>query len=357
MCFACFFGKFTEMEKFILKGLDFSFMDAQEKTDLIKRNTVEVLTEEDLRAKLNSKKKLSAYYGVAPTGLYHMGYLVPLSKLFDFDEVGVKNKVLIADIHASMDDLKAKWEETERIGDYYQKCIELSFPWDKKPEFIRGSSFQLTKKYELDVFKLSVLTTINRATRAASEVTRMKEPKVSELIYPIMQALDEEYLDVDIQLGGGDQRHIFAYAREYLPKIGYAPRVEVMTPLIVSLKGPGVKMSASIPASRILVHDSEEMIGSNINNAYCPEGVVADNSVLQLVKFIVFPLRSKLKVERSKKFGGDITFNNYADLEKSFALKQLHPLDLKKALTEQLLAIFSKVRTYFEKNQDLIPKR
>ncbi len=332
-------------------------MDVREKIELIKRSTAEVLTEENLKAKLDGKKKLSAYYGVAPTGLYHMGYLVPLSKLFDFDEIGVKNKVLIADIHASLDDLKARWEETERIGDYYQKCIELSFPWNKKPEFVRGSSFQLTKKYELDVFKLSVLTTISRATRAASEVTRMKEPKVSELIYPIMQALDEEYLGVDIQLGGVDQRHIFAYAREYLPKMGYESRVEVMTPLIVSLKGPGVKMSASIPASRILVHDSEEVIRSNINGAYCPEGIVADNPVLQLAKFIVFPLRSKFKIERSKKFGGDVTFDNYDELEKNFALKRLHPSDLKGALAEQLLSIFSKVRTYFEKNQDLIPKR
>lgn len=332
-------------------------MDVQKKIELIKKNTVEILTEEDLKVRLDSKKKLSAYYGTAPTGLYHMGYLVPLSKLFDFDKVGIKNKILIADIHASLDDLKAGWEQTEAIGDYYQKCIELSFPWDNKPEFVRGSSFQLKKEYESDIFKLSALTTINRATRAASEVTRMKEPKISELIYPIMQALDEEYLDVDMQLGGVDQRHIFAYAREYLPKLGYGSRIEVMTPLIVSLKGPGVKMSASIPASRILVHDNEQIIKSNVNNAYCPEGITVDNPILQLAKFIVFPLHSKFKIERSKKFGGDVIFDNFLDLEKSFSLKQLHPMDLKNAITEQLLNIFSKVRTYFEKNPDLIPKK
>lgn len=171
-----------------------------------------------------------------------------------------------------------------------------------------------------------------------------------------MQSLDEEYLGVDIQLGGIDQRHIFAYAREYLPLIGYKSRIEVMTPLVVSLKGPGVKMSASIPESRILVHDSEEVIRRNIKNAYCQMGIVKDNPILQLTKFIVFGIKNKFKIERDKKFGGDISFDNYVDLEKNFIRNEVHPFDLKNALSEELITIFKKVRVYFEKNKDLIPK-
>ncbi len=331
-------------------------MDMHKKIELIKRNSQEILTERELKEAFQKKKQLSAYYGTAPTGLYHMGYLVPLGKLFDFDNAGIKNRVLIADIHAALDDLKTSWDKIDFVGNYYQKCIELSFPWDKKPEFVRGSSFQLTKKYQLDVLKLSTLSTVARTTRAASEVTRMKNPKVSELIYPIMQALDEEYLKVDIQLGGIDQRHILAYAREYLPLIGYKPRIEVMTPLIISLKGPGVKMSASIPESRILVHDPEETIKKNINNAYCPQGIVQDNPILQLTKFIVFGIESKFKIERDKKFGGDAMFSSYENLEKEFVDKKIHPSDLKNALSKELIDIFKRVRNYFEKNRDLIPK-
>ena len=331
-------------------------MDLSKRFELIKRNSQEILTENELKGALQKKKQLSAYYGTAPTGLYHMGYLVPLSKLFDFDKAGIKNKVLIANIHAALDDLKTPWEKIDFVGNYYQKCIELSFPWDKKPRFVRGSSFQLTKEYQLDVLKLSASSTVARTTRAASEVTRMKNPKVSELIYPIMQALDEEYLDVDIQLGGQDQRHILAYAREYLPLIKYEPRIEIMTPLIVSLRGPGVKMSASIPESRILVHDPKEVIEKNINNAYCPAGIVQDNPILQLAKFIVFSVKDKFKIERDKKFGGNIVFNNYNNLEKEFVDKKIHPSDLKNNLSKELTNIFSKVRNYFEKNQDLIPK-
>lgn len=329
-------------------------MDSEKRLQLVTRNTAEVLTLEDLRKLLQEKRSPSAYLGIATTGPFHMGYLIPLGKLFDFSRAGIKNKILLADVHAALDDLKCSWEELENRAEYYKKCIELVFPWEETPVFVQGSSYQLKKEYQLDVLKLSTMSTISRTTRAASEVTRMKNPKVSELIYPIMQALDEEYLGIDIQLGGHDQRHIMAYAREYLPHLGYKSRVEVMTPLVVSLKGPGVKMSASIPESSIKVYESEKSIHEKLRNAYCPLGIVQDNPVLQLAKYIVFPVHGKLKIERDKKFGSDFVYNEYSELEKDFVAKSLHPLDLKAAIGKELTETFVKVRKYFEKNPDAL---
>lgn len=329
-------------------------MDIQTRLELIKNNTEEIITEEDLLNLLKTKKDISAYYGTAPTGPFHIAYLIPLSKVFDLGRAGITTKILIADIHAAMDDLKTPWEEISKRAEYYKKCIELAFPWEKKPEFTIGSSFQLTKEYMTDVLKISTLMTVNRATRAASEVCRLKNPKVSEMIYPIMQALDEQYLDADIQIGGIDQRHIMAAAREYLPKLGYKSRVELMTPLVASLKGPGTKMSASIPGSFIKVYDSEESIQKNIRQAYCPEGDIAENPITQLCKFIIFPVKNKLKIERPAKFGGDVEFKSYEELEKQFIAKQLHPADLKQAVAKALIDIFSKARAYFEKNKDML---
>ena len=329
-------------------------MDTQERVELIKKNTEEVITEEDLVSLLDTKKGITAYYGTAPTGPFHIAYLIPLSKVFDLSKAGITTKILIADIHASMDDLKTPWDEVNKRAEYYKKCIELAFPWEKKPEFVIGSSFQLKKEYITDVLKISTLMTVKRATRAASEVTRMKNPKVSEMIYPIMQILDEQYLDTDIQIGGIDQRHIMAAAREYLPKLGYKARVELMTPLVASLKGSGTKMSASIPGSFIKVYDSEEDINKSIKQAYCPEADIKDNPVTQLCKFIIFPVKNKLKIERPAKFGGDIEFKNYGELEKTFMEKQLHPADLKQAVAKALISIFSNAREYFEKNKDVL---
>jgi len=322
--------------------------------EIITRNTVEVLTEDDLNNLLKSKKQLSAYLGIATTGPFHMGYLIPMCKLLDFSKAGIKNKILIADVHSALDDLKSRWEELDKKVEYYKKCIELSFPWDDKPIFVRGSDFQLGKNYQMDVLKMSTISTISRATRAASEVTRMKNPKVSELIYPIMQTLDEEYLKVDIQLGGIDQRHIMAFAREYLPQLSYKQRVEIMTPLVVSLKGPGVKMSASMPETCIKVYESEETIRDKINKAYCPSGISKDNPVLQLTKYVIFPIRGTLKIERNKKFGGDIVYNAYSEIENDFCEKNLHPQDLKNAVSNEIVSMFSKVRKYFENKKDLL---
>jgi tyrosyl-tRNA synthetase len=206
----------------------------------------------------------------------------------------------------------------------------------------------------LDVLKTSSLTTVTRAKRAASEVCRLKEPKVSEMIYPIMQALDEQYLEADIQLGGMDQRHIMAFARDFLPKIGYAPRVEIIMPLITSLKGPGVKMSSSLPETHIKVYDSVESIKQKVSNAYCPVGELKGNPVIQICQMVIFPLQKKLKVERAAKFGGDIVFNSFSELEQEFAKQRLHPLDLKNAVSSELINIFARARIYFEKHRDIL---
>lgn len=325
-----------------------------DKFNLIKQNTAEIFTEDDLRKLIQEKQKPKAYWGIAPTGPMHMGYLASLTKIFDMEQAGVETKILVADIHAALDDLKTPWEEVEKRRNYYKLCIEHAFPWKKKPKIVFGSEFQLEKDYQTDLLKLSTLTTINRAKRAASTVVRLKTPKVSEVIYPLMQTLDEEYLGVDIQIAGEDHRQLLSFAREYLPKIGYKPRVEIMTPLVMGLKGPGVKMSASVPETTIRIYDSEKTIKDKIKKAYCPEGIVKDNPVLQLCKFIVFPLKNKMKIKRDEKFGGDVDFEFYNSLEHEFKSKEIHPLDLKNALTENLIDIFANARSCFEKNTDML---
>ncbi len=329
-------------------------MDDLSDFELIKRNTLEIITEEDLKKLLEEKKSRSAYIGRATTGPLHLGHLIPLGKIFDFQKANVDVKILLADIHAALDDLKAKWTDLEKRAEYTQKCIGLSFDWPKKITFVKGSDFQLKHDYVLDVLKLSTVSTVERTMRAASEVTRMKNPKVSELIYPLMQALDEQYLDVDIQFGGTDQRHILAYAREYLSKLDYRKRVEIMTPLVASLQGPGTKMSSSVPESHIKVYDSEESINRKIEKAYCPAGVIEDNPIIQIARFLIFPSENRLVIERDEKFGGDVEIDSYTHLEKLFIEKSLHPTDLKNAVAGYLVGRFARAREYFEKHMDLL---
>ncbi len=316
-------------------------MDVEKRLQLVTRNTQEVITEEELRKLLQEKKKPSVYLGTAITGRPHIGYFVWVLKLSDFLKAGFKVKLLLADIHGALDG--TAWETLDKRYEYYKIVIPLMFECIgadiKDFEIVRGSSFQMKEKYFYDILKMSTAVTINDCKRAAAEVVKFGDnPKLSGLIYPIMQALDEEHLSVDIQYGGIDQRKILMFARESLHHVGYKPRIEVMTPLIPGLVGK--KMSASDPKTKIDLLDDEETITKKIKGAECAEGVIEDNGILAFTKYVIMVIKGDrgeaFIVERPEKFGGNVKYMNYEDIEKDFAEMKLHPLDLKTALAKEI---------------------
>ncbi len=336
-------------------------MTIEKRFDLIKRNTEEILTEEELLDLLKTKKEPAVYLGYAPTGRPHIGYMIPAMKIKDFVKAGLKVKILLADIHAHLDNMKTPLELLgQRVSFYEQELRELyrALGTDvKKIEFVRGSDFELKKEYTLDVYRLAALSTIERTRHAAAEVVKMDDnPKLSGCLYPILQTLDEEYLEVDIQYGGVDQRKIFGFARESHPKIGQKKRVEIMTPMLPGIMGG--KMSASDTSSKIDLLDSETEIAAKINKAYCPEGELKDNGIMVFMKYVLMVLKEDNEetflVERLEKFGGDVEYKNYKDLEKDFLEKKLHPSDLKQALAKELVKILLPVRKAFEGKEELI---
>ena len=316
-------------------------MDWKEKLNLIKRNTEEIITEEELINLLKNKKTPVVYLGTAITGRPHIGYFMWVLKCADFLKAGFKVKILLADVHGALDN--TPWDVLERRYKYYKVVIPLLFKAVgvsiSKLEFVKGSEFQMSKDYFFDVLKFSTFVTMDDCKKAASEVVKFGDsPKLAGLIYPIMQSLDEEYLKVDIQYGGVDQRKIFVFSRENLPKLGYKSRIEVMTPLIPGLIGK--KMSASDPKSNIDLLDTEEEVNRKIENAYCEAGKVEDNGILVFLKYVVFAIKKDKKedfaLERDKKFGGDAAYSNYDVLERDYIEGRIHPLDLKKSLAREI---------------------
>lgn len=331
-------------------------MNLKERFDLVVRNTQEIITENELRKLLDEKKHPVAYVGYAPTNKMHVGHLIPLLKIGDFLKAGFKFKFLIANLHAHLDDRKSPWHLLDARSIYYEEMVKAVLETLKIDtsglQFVKGSDFQLSSEYIADVLRMSTELTSKRALHSASEVCRIENPKVSTLIYPIMQALDEQYLDVDLQYGGSDQRKILMMAREYLPKLGYKPRVEVMTSLLPGLTGG--KMSASDLKSKIDLLDSEKEIERKVNNAYCKEGEVKDNGILAFVEYFLFPYKGRLKIERAEKFGGDINYSSFNELKKDFVAKKLHPADLKRAVSREINNVLEPVRKKFEKKEKLL---
>lgn len=109
------------------------------------------------------------------------------------------------------------------------------------------------------------------------------------------------------------------------------------------------KMSKSKVGSGIIIHDSPEEIREKITQAFAPEGIVENNPVLNWTRFLVFyEPNTTLVVKRDPKWGGDLTYNSYEELEKDYVEKKLHPQDLKTALAEWLIQKLEPVRRYFE---------
>ena len=123
-------------------------------------------------------------------------------------------------------------------------------------------------------------------------------------------------------------------------------------------------MSKSHPDSAIFMTDTHEDIKRKITKAFCPEGQVEDNPVLEYYKYIIFESLDRLQldnivVDRPAKFGGPVILNNYQNLEHLFAEKKIHPLDIKHKAIELLDKLLQPAREHFETNfyaKDLLTK-
>ncbi|CAF3831714.1 unnamed protein product [Rotaria sp. Silwood1] len=325
-------------------------LSIDEKHALITRNLQEVIGDDRLR-KILEERDLRLYWGTATTGRPHIGYFVPMTKIADFLHAGCEVTILFADLHAYLDNMKAPWELLAHRTVYYEHIIKamlksIGVPLEKL-KFIRGTDFQLSREYTLDVYRLSSLITEHDAKKAGAEVVKQVDsPLLSGLLYPGLQALDEEYLKVDVQFGGVDQRKIFTFAEENLPKLGYAKRIHLMNPMVAGLTGG--KMSASEESSKIDLLDTTENVEKKVRKAFCEPGNIDRNGVLGFCKSVIFPLLKNKVVKRSAEHDGPMSFSNYEQLEQSFLKHEIHPVDLKNAATTYLEQLLEPIRKEFE---------
>ncbi len=333
-----------------------------DKFELIKRNTQEIVSETELKTLLKNKKNPNIYIGYAPTGRIHIGYLFPLSKIVDFQKAGLNITILIADLHAYLDDRKAPWDLLKWRSEYYKAIVKSSIKAlggdTNKIKFILGSTYQLKPDYFTPLLQMAGMVTLARCKRAASEVVRFgNEPKLGGFFYPLMQTQDIVSLKADIAFGGVDQRGIYMLSREVLPEFGLKKPTIIFTPLLPGLSGG--KMSASVPESKIDLLDEPNILKKKIGKAFCPAGKIEGNGVLAFFESVIFPALERkekiLVIERPEKFGGNLEFKTYTELENAYK-KGLHPMDVKNAMTNILTEMLAPVRKEFDKKKDLLKK-
>lgn len=320
-------------------------METADKLALIKRNLQEI-TDEPRLDQIVSERPLSVYWGSAITGRPHIAYLIPFMKLRDFLNAGCTVKILLADIHGFMDSNKAPIDKIEQRCAYYERLFAAllrrlgvdtpALTAAGRLTFVRGTSYQTSPRYAYDLYRLSSLTTVHDAIKAGAQVVKQSEnPPLGALLYPNMQALDEEYLGVDAQFGGVDQRKIFMHANKYLPKLNFERRIHLMNPMLPGLTGE--KMSASDEASKIDFRDEAATIRRKIAKCFC-EPQNKETGVLKMLAHVVYPL------ELVTVTVAGVAYKTYGELEAAFVAGTVHPKDLKDACVAALEEVIAPIR-------------
>ncbi|MCJ1358069.1 MAG: hypothetical protein MMC33_008067 [Icmadophila ericetorum] len=337
-------------------------LSPQEKIALIQEGLQEVLRPdiiEDVIVK--QKRPLEIYWGTATTGRPHCGYFVAMVKVAHFLQAGCRVKMLLADIHGFLDNLKAPIELVKFRAEYYKYVVtallkSVNVPTERL-EFVLGSSYQLSAKYTMDLFRLSSVVTEHDAKKAGAEVVKQVEnATLSGLIYPLMQALDEEHLGVDAQFGGVDQRKIFTLAAEQLPKVGYKERAHLMNPMVPGLAGG--KMSSSDPDSKIDILDTADVVKKKLKKAYAVPKEVEGNGILSFVEYVLLPVaqlkfgKGQFTVERREGEGEPLVYDNIQAVKDDYMSDKLTPQLLKSGVTNALIALLEPIQAEFQASQE-----
>lgn len=320
-------------------------MDISEAIDNITRDTEEVVEVEELRKILEEDNKKTAYVGFEPSGKIHLGHALTVKRMMALRDAGFKIKIFIANLHAYLNG-KGTLEELSEVSEYNIKCFKALGLVDDT-EYVMGSD-RITPEYMTEVFKVAQAVTIARAQRSMAQISRDKDNhNVAEALYPIMQALDIKDLDVNVAVGGMEQRKIHMLAREILPKIGYNAPVCIHIPLIHGTDGSD-KMSSS-KGNFIAVDDDPKTIKDKVNKSFCPIGEVEGNPIMELAHYYIFDTEKTMHIKRPEKFGGDLNLTE-VELHNVYAQEELHPMDLKNTVAEYLIEKLEPVRKYMAEN-------
>ena len=345
-------------------------MDLEQRLGLIKNVAEEIITEEQLKSLLEAKRNPIAYDGFEPSGTAHIAFAILRAiNLEDLLKAGIHFKLLIADWFAWINNkLGGDLEKIKLAGQYFIEVWKAAGVDLNRVEVLWTSDAVKDGDYWKRVVRIAKHTTLNRTLRSVSIMGRkMGELKdTAQLFYPMMQASDIFWLDVDICQLGLDQRRANILAREVADKLRWKKPVIVSHHMLMGLQGVkqpegydpnrrydiqiSSKMSKSKPETAIFVHDSTQQIAAKIGGAYCPAKVVQNNPILEYARYIIFRRFRSLRIERPMKYGGPIEVSSYKELESLFAEAMIHPLDLKSAVAEKINDLISPIREHFQRD-------
>jgi len=341
-------------------------MTIDDRLKLIKEVGEEIIQEDELKKLLESGEELIAYDGFEPSGNIHIAQgLLRAINIGKIVKAGFKFKMLIADWHAAANNkYGGNLDKIHVAGEYFKEVWKACGLKEENVEFIWASNLVKDPEYWKIVLNVARANTVARITRTSQIMGRSESESLSaaQILYPCMQAADIFYLKADVTQLGMDQRKVNVLAREIGEKLVFWKPIIVSHHMLMGLEKPpegentvekaiAMKMSKSRPDSAIFMTDTEADIKRKISKAYCPEKIIDENPVMEYCKYIIFEKFDFIEIKRPEKFGGDLKINSYNELVEIYFKGDLHPMDLKTAVTYYINELIKPVREHFENNK------
>ncbi len=303
-------------------------MNLTEQLKIIKRGTVEILTEDELTKKL--EKSISAGIplkvkaGFDPTAPdIHIGHTVLIHKMRQFQELGHEVIFLIGDFTGMIGDPTGRSETRKPLtkedilknAETYKEQIFKIL--DPEKTQVRFNSEWFEKMTAMDVVKLGAMRTVARMLEREDFKERFNNHQditILEFYYPLFQAYDSVYLKADIELGGTDQRFNLLMGRHMQKTMGMEEQVVIMMPLLEGTDGVQ-KMSKSLGNYIGITEPPKEMFGKIMS--------ISDELMMRYYELL-----------------SDITIDELEGLRNGIKDGSIHPMGLKKKLAREIIQRF-----------------
>ena len=289
---------------------------------LLTRGVAEIIVKDEMVQLLKSGKKLRLKEGFDPSFPdIHLGHVVALRKLRQFQELGHQVVLIVGDWTAQIGDpsgvsVTRPMLSAEKVKSNAETYMKQFFKVvDKEKTEVRWQSEWFGKFTLADIIRLSARFTVAQMLARDDFNARFQAERpiaIVELLYPLLQAYDSVMVQADVEFGGTDQKFNFLVGRELQTMMGQKPQQCFMTPLLVGTDGSH-KMSKSLKNYIGVAEPPNEIFGKVMS--------INDNLTLQYFELLT-----------------DVSDEELAEFGKSLAAGAVNPMDLKKRLGRELIA-------------------
>jgi len=296
--------------------------------ELLKRGTAEIVSEEELLAKLKKAheegRPLRIKFGADPSAPdIHLGHTVQIRKLKQFQDLGHQVIFIIGDFTGRIGDPSGQSETRRQLTEeevlenaktYQEQIFKILDP--DKTKLVLNSSW-LGKLTFADVIELSAKYTVARMLERADFEKRYRENKpisIHEFLYPLAQGYDSVAIEADVEIGGTDQKFNFLLARVLQREYGQEAQVAFMMPLLEGLDGVQ-KMSKSLGNYIGINEDPREMYGKTMS--------IPDELMLRYFELVT-----------------EVPMQEIQGMRRGLESGSLHPRDVKMRLAREIVRLY-----------------